>query len=68
MTDIFEAGATVKKSGIYSVVHDRKHAEDHEVTCVAGREFPPCNQCGGAVRFLLVRPAKHVNRNEYFMR
>ncbi len=68
MADTFEAGDTVKKSGIYSVVHDRKHAEEHEVTCVAGRAFPPCNECGGAVRFLLVRHARHVNRSEYFSR
>ena len=68
MADTFEAGARVKKSGIYSVVHEKKHAEDHEVTCVAGRAFPTCNECGGAVRFLLVRHARYVNRTAHFSR
>ena len=66
MADAFEAGEKIKKSGIYSVLHEGKHAETHEVTCVAGRAFPPCSECGGAVRFLLVRHAKHVSRNEHF--
>ncbi len=66
MVDTFKAGEKVKKSGIYSVIHDCKHAVSHDVTCVAGRVFPPCSECGEAVRFLLVRHAKHVGHHEQF--
>jgi hypothetical protein len=64
--DAFKSGDKVKKSGIYSVLHDRQHAEAHDVTCIAGRTFPQCGECGGAVRFLLVRHATHIGRNEHF--
>jgi hypothetical protein len=66
MADAFEAGEKIKKSGIYSVLHEGKHASAHEVTCIAGKTFPPCNECGEAVRFTLVRHAKHVSRDEHF--
>jgi hypothetical protein len=66
MAGASKAGDTVKKSGIYSVVHDGEHADAHEVTCVAGKAFPPCMKCGERVRFLLVRHAKHISRHEQF--
>ena len=63
----YKPGDTVQKSGIYRVVHDSKHgAVDHEVTCVSGKRFPPCNHCGENVRFLLVRAARHIARHKYF--
>lgn len=66
MADPFRAGDTVKKSGIYSVHHKDGHAEDHDVTCLAGKTFPDCGECGDAVRFLLVRHATLVSRHEQF--
>lgn len=66
MASTFKAGDKVKKSGIYSVIHDREHADAHDVTCVAGRMFPPCCECGQGVRFHLVRHAKHVGHHEQF--
>jgi hypothetical protein len=66
MADALKAGETVKKSGIYSVLHDGEHVGAHEVTCVAGRPFPSCGECGEKVRFLLVRAARHVSRHEQF--
>jgi len=66
MVDTFKAGDKVKKSGIYSVIHDRKHADAHDVTCVAGKVFPPCSACGDGVRFHLERHAKHVGHHEQF--
>jgi hypothetical protein len=66
MADPSKAGDTVKKSGIYSVRHKGEHADDHEVTCVAGKAFPGCAECGDAVRFHLVRHATHVSRHEQF--
>jgi hypothetical protein len=66
MADALKAGAMVKKSGIYTVSHAGDHAAAHEVTCVAGKPFPNCGECGDQVRFLLVRAATHVNRHEQF--
>ncbi len=66
MADRFKSGDKVKKSGIYSVLHEGEHADAHDVTCIAGKMFPECGECGGAVRFLLVRHATHIGRNEHF--
>ncbi len=62
----FKVGDKIQKSGIYSVLHEGKHAEPHEVTCVAGKTFPPCDECGEAVQFVLVRHARHIARQEHF--
>jgi hypothetical protein len=67
MADPFKAGDKVRKSGIYSAVHEGKHANAHEVTCIAGKRFPSCRECGEEVRFVLVRHAKDVNRHEHFV-
>ncbi len=66
MSDIYKPGDKVKRSGIYAVLHDDDHEENHEVTCVAGKTFPPCNGCEGEVRFTLVRAAHHVMRHKAF--
>jgi hypothetical protein len=66
MSDTYQSGDKVKKSGIYAVLHDGAHAEKHEVTCVAGRTFPPCHGCGEEVRFTLVRAAHHITKHEHF--
>jgi hypothetical protein len=64
--DMFKAGEKIRKSGIYSVLHDGKHSEAHDVTCVAGRTFPACEKCGDLVQFVLVRHARHVDRDDNF--
>lgn len=66
MADPNRAGEKIKKSGIYSVLHEGKHAESHDVTCIAGKRFPPCTECGDAVQFVLVRHARHVASQEHF--
>ncbi len=66
MAGSFKPGDKVTKSGIYSVTHDGKHTDAHEATCVAGKRFPPCNECGDAVRFILVKHARHVLRHDHF--
>lgn len=63
--DIFKPGDKVLRSGIYQVTHDPSHAENHEVTCVFGKTFPPCGGCRHP-RFKLVRPAQHIEQNEHF--
>jgi hypothetical protein len=54
-------------SGIYKVRHDPMHVQAHEVTCVAGKRFPPCRDRGHP-RFTLARAAKHVDEHEHFTR
>ena len=64
--DVFKPGDKVPHSGIYQVVHDRNHAEQHDVTCVFGKIFPPCKGCGSHPRFKLVRAARHIETSEQF--
>ena len=66
MSEQFQPDKKVERSGIYRVVHDSKHAEEHEVTCVYGKPFPPCHGCGEGVRFMLVRGAQHIEHNAHF--
>lgn len=63
---IFKPGEKVPKSGIYRVVHDRNHVEEHEITAVIGETFPPCNHCGQHPRFRLVRAATHISNHKAF--
>ena len=64
--DIFKPGDTVPHSGIYRVVHDSHHTKEHEATCVYGKRFPPCNDCGEHPRFILQRLAQHIDSNDNF--
>jgi hypothetical protein len=63
---IYKPGDRVPQSGIYKVVHDPKHAQEHEVTCIEGEIFPPCNGCGQHPRFTLIRGAHHISKHPYF--
>ena len=64
--DVFKPGDDVPHSGIYRVIHDTNHREEHEVTCVYGKKFPPCNYCGNHPRFVLKHWAQHIEQNEHF--
>jgi hypothetical protein len=64
--DVFKPGDKVQRSGVYRVTHDSEHRETHEVTCVYGKKFPPCNHCGNHPRFELVYGAKHIEQDEDF--
>jgi hypothetical protein len=64
--EVFKPGQTCQQSGIYQVTHDNYHTETHEVTCVFGEPFPPCNHCGDHPRFRLVRLAQHISNNDHF--
>ena len=63
--DEFEPGDVVPKSGIYRVIHDHRHAQQHEVTCIYGNVFPRCHGCGGP-RFRLVTAAQHIETHDLF--
>jgi hypothetical protein len=63
--DVFKPGDEVPTSGIYKVIHDPAHAEQHEVTVVFGKKFPPCGKCKHP-RFVLVRAAHHISTHEFF--
>ncbi len=62
----YKPGDEVPRSGIYKVIHDRRHTQEHEVTVIKGKRFPPCNHCGNHPRFELVRAAFHINNSEWF--
>jgi hypothetical protein len=66
MPEELKPGNEVPRSGIYKVVHDVEHRDEHEVTCIIGEHFPPCNHCGKHPRFTLVRAAHHVRNHKYF--
>ena len=62
MANEFKPGSIVPFSGIYRVVHDTKHAEPHDVTCIKGEHFPSCGTCKHP-RFILKKKAQHVEDN-----
>ncbi len=64
--ETFKPGDECKQSGIYRVIHDQNHTREHEVTCVYGKKFPPCNHCGHHVRFVLERAAIHIDAHDHF--
>jgi hypothetical protein len=64
--DEFKPGDICRRSGIYRVDHDAEHTEEHEVTVVYDKKFPPCNHCGDHPRFTLLRAAQHIDHNEWF--
>jgi hypothetical protein len=66
MATEYKPGQEVPSSGIYEVTHDDEHVDEHEVTCVKGERFPPCNHCGNHPRFRLVRQASHVKNHKEF--
>jgi hypothetical protein len=61
----YKPGDTVEKSGIYRVTHDPAHAQEHEVTVIHGKRFPPCRDCMHP-RFKAVQLAKHIELHEHF--
>ena len=42
---LFNAGETVRETGIYEVIHDRAHRIAHEVVMLNGDSFPSCDTC-----------------------
>lgn len=66
MDQVFKPGDNVPKSGIYKVIHDTIHKEEHEITAVIGEHFPPCKHCGLHPRFVLIRAAHHITTHKNF--
>ena len=63
--DVFKPGDTVPHSGIYRVIHDPAHTQEHDVTCIFGKRFPPCRGCDHP-RFVLKVAAQHIESHEHF--
>ena len=61
----FKPGEAVPHSGIYRVIHDPEHAQEHEVTCIFGKRFPPCRECDQP-RFVFIRAARYIETQEHF--
>jgi len=64
MATEYKPGNEVAASGIYTVVHDKNHKTQHEVTAIRGEHFPPCKNCGSDARFVLARAATHINHDD----
>lgn len=64
--DTYKPGQICEQSGIYTVIHDSVHHASHDVTCVYGKQFPPCNHCGHSVRFKLKIAAVHLSNHDLF--
>jgi len=65
----YRPGERVMTSGIYDVIHDKidgdDHAQQHQVTAIAGTIFPRCKGCREWVRFRLCRAAVHVEADPH---
>ncbi|HTW83950.1 MAG TPA: hypothetical protein VMD91_07785 [Candidatus Sulfotelmatobacter sp.] len=66
MGKVFKPGDKVEASGIYKVTHDPAHTQEHDVTVIYDKKFPPCNKCGNRPRFKAVRLARHIDSHENF--
>jgi hypothetical protein len=64
--DIFNIGDSVRKSGIYDVLHDNHHPQKHQGTCVYGKTFPPCRGYKNRVQFQLAVGAVHIIHDKEF--
>lgn len=64
--DVFPAGALVRESGIYEVLHDSEHRPAHEVVMIAEDLFPYCDVCQGKVRYRVIRTAPYIFSDEDF--
>ena len=62
----FGAGERAPESGIYEVVHGGKHRESRRGIMVRGQKFPPCQQCGDQVRYVLVESIQYIFDDEDF--
>jgi hypothetical protein len=56
---IFRTGEPIPESGIYRVIH-KAHRVPHEVTLLAGQNFPRCSKCKDAVLFELIKAATEL--------
>jgi hypothetical protein len=63
----------VEHSGVYRVCHGSEHRDPgdrrivkHQVVCLEGSKFPPCNQCGNQARFTLADFGEPIEQNEHF--
>jgi hypothetical protein len=65
---LYKPGDIVELSGIYVVTHDTIHYQEHEVTCVSGKHFPPCIHAGHHPRFKLKYYAQHIETHEHFQK
>ena len=67
----FLPGEKVPASGIYEVTHDKldgdDHAQQHQVTLIAGTVFPRCKVCSDWVRFRLRHAAEDRDAVSHFV-
>lgn len=59
---LFRPSEKVIHSGIYELVHECENVGT--IVLLRGQQFPVCEDCGGRVRFRLLRAAPHI-REDY---
>ncbi len=66
--EVLQCGEVIARSGIYQVVHGKKHgeAEGASVVALRGEQVQPCNTCGRDVQFRLIYAAPHVSEDADF--
>lgn len=61
----FRVGERIPESGVYRVYHS-EHRVSHEVTLVAGQDFPRCSVCDRNVHFELLQSAPEIAEDSNF--
>jgi hypothetical protein len=64
---VHKPGETAPLTGIYRVVHKTNHAGTFAFTVYAGKVFPPCEVCGDAIGYTLLRNAPAIETDEDFV-
>jgi hypothetical protein len=64
--ETYQAGDSVRQSGIYETVHEGAHRGPHDVVMIESDLFPVCDTCSDQVRFRLVRSAPYIFTDEDF--
>ena len=61
----FRVGERVPETGVYRVFH-AEHRTSHEVTLIAGHDFPRCSACAQNVHFELLQAAPEIANDANF--
>jgi len=61
----FRVAERIPESGVYRVFHS-EHRVSHEVTLVAGQDFPRCSVCDRNVHFELLQSAPEIAEDPNF--
>lgn len=61
---LFRPSDKVTQSGIYELLHDCENVGT--IVLLRTQQFPVCQDCGGRVRFRLLKAAPHIREDSDF--